>query len=222
MIIFLFILTLFGGPAMAIEEPEFTVVSTNEAYEIRDYKAYILAEVTVEGELETATNDGFRLLAAYIFGKNRSRGSSLKEGGPSEKIAMTAPVVVGEASEPEKIAMTAPVNVIPAGTRTYRVQFTMPKSYQLETLPLPEDPRVILKPMSARRIAVRQYSGSWSPERYQEEKATLTQSILKAGLRPVGEAEFARYNSPFSLWFLRRNEVWIPIASGDSRDRKDP
>ena len=196
---------------MAIEEPDYTVVASHEDFEVRDYKPYILAEVTVSGELNEASNRGFGLLAGYIFGKNHRQKSSTGDTS-SEKITMTAPVVVSAASEPEKIAMTAPVNVVAAGSGSYRVQFTMPKDYTLQTLPLPDDSRVSLKVVPARRLAVRQYSGTWSQTRYEEEKNILLSSLTKAGLKAIGEPEFARYNSPYSLWFLRRNEIWIPIA----------
>jgi hypothetical protein len=205
------VLSLISGGAMAIEEPDYTVVATYETFEVRDYKPYILAEVTVKGELDAVSNEGFRLLAGYIFGKNH-RPNLPKNVATKEKISMTAPVVVSEVSGPEKIAMTAPVNVTQAGAETYRIQFTMPREYTLETLPVPDDPNVSIRLCPARRVAVREYSGTWSQTRYQEEKDQLLLGLSKAGLKAVGEAEFARYNSPYSLWFLRRNEVWIPVA----------
>lgn len=205
------VLSLISGGAMAIEEPDYTVVASYETFEVRDYKPYILAEVTVKGELDAASNEGFRLLAGYIFGKNH-RQNAAENVSSNAKISMTAPVVVSEVSGPEKIAMTAPVNVTQAGAETFRVQFTMPRDYTLETLPVPDDPRVSIRLIPARRVAVREYSGTWSQTRYQEEKDQLLLGLSKAGLKAVGEAEFARYNSPYSLWFLRRNEVWIPVA----------
>lgn len=195
---------------MAIEEPEYTVVASHEDFEVRDYKPYILAEVTVSGEINEASSEGFGLLAGYIFGKNH-RPKSSTSSTSTEKISMTAPVVVSAATESEKISMTGPVSVAAEG-KSYRVQFTMPKDYTMETLPVPDDSRVSLKPVPARRLAVRQYSGTWSQARYEEEKSLLVASLIKAGLKALGEPEFARYNSPFSLWFLRRNEIWIPVA----------
>lgn len=205
------VLSLISGGAMAIEEPDYTVVASYETFEVRDYKSYILAEVTIKGELDTASNEGFRLLAGYIFGKNH-RQNAAENVSTNAKISMTAPVVVSEVSGPEKIAMTAPVNVTQEGAETFRIQFTMPREYTLETLPLPDDPRVSIRLSPARRVAVREYSGTWSQTRYQEERDQLLSGLSKAGLKAVGEAEFARYNSPYSLWFLRRNEVWIPVA----------
>lgn len=201
---------------MATQEPEYEIVATYETFEVRDYKPYVLAEVVVSGELEEASSRGFRLLADYIFGKNHPRAGAKSE---AEKIAMTAPVIVTADSPPssESIPMTTPVNVSRDVSGAYRVQFTMPSKYTLETLPLPNDPRVVLKPVPARRLAVRQYAGTWSQDRFEDEKSTLVKGVQAAGLKPAGEAAFARYNSPFSLWFLRRNEVWVPIEGPAQR-----
>jgi hypothetical protein len=211
MIFLFFFWSILSEVAMAIEEPEYTVIKDYDTFEVREYQPLTIAEVTIKGDQEEASNQGFRLLAGYIFGKNHQRAID-GEATISKKIEMTAPVVVTPAADPQKIAMTAPVQVVAGGSGSYRVQFTMPKSYHLENLPVPDDPRVSLKSVPARRVAVRQYSGSWSMTRYEEEKAILDTGIKKAGLRPLGEAEFARYNSPYALWFLRRNEVWIPVA----------
>jgi hypothetical protein len=135
-------LTLLGGPAVAVAEPAFGSVVKDGAFEIRDYPALVVAEVTLTGEQKEAASKGFRLLAAYIFGGNRR-----KQG-----IAMTAPVtqeVVGE-----KVAMTAPVT--PSQTAAeWVVRFTMPSSYSLETLPQPNDARVRLRVTPPARFRIR-------------------------------------------------------------------
>ena len=81
----------------------------------------------------------------------------------------------------------------------------------METLPMPLDDRVILKQEPGRLIAAIRYSGTWSRDRYQEKEASLRSLIGEHGLKVVGEPVFARYNAPFTLWFLRRNEVLIPV-----------
>lgn len=183
---------------MAIEEPEYKVESKGTHYEIREYGPIVVAETKVESNFEDAGNQAFRILAGYIFGANKSK----------TKIAMTAPVNQTAASE--KIAMTAPVNQI-KDTTGFLVQFTMPRKYSLETLPTPDDSRVQLRQVPARKVAVYNYSGSWSESRYQEKLANFREDLKKDGIETTGEPVLARYNSPFQLWFLRRNEIWIEI-----------
>jgi hypothetical protein len=150
----------------------------------------------VQGSLEEAGNEAFRLLAGYIFGKNRGE----------KKIAMTAPV----AQTPAKIAMTAPV----AQTATdggMVVRFTMPSEWTLETLPEPLDPRVQLVALPPRTVAVLRYSGFWSEARYTEHLEKLKAALAREGVRWEGEPVWARYNPPITPWFLRRNEIWLDV-----------
>jgi hypothetical protein len=188
-----------GFDAMAIEEAEYTVVTKEGDYEIRDYKSHVLAETIVEGEFDKAGNKAFRKLFRYISGNNEAR----------DKVAMTAPV--SQEAKGEKISMTAPVGQQQVGKR-WTVSFMMPASYSLETLPRPLDPTVTLRLVPARTLAAVRYSGTWSEEGYLQNKATLESWIRKKGQKVVGEPIWARYNAPFSLWFMRRNEVLIEIA----------
>lgn len=189
---------LFSGAAMAIEEPEYTVESQVSEYEIRKYGPIIVAETKVDSDFENAGNQAFKILAGYIFGANKSK----------TKIAMTAPVNQEAASE--KIEMTAPVTQT-KGSSGFVVQFTMPRKYTLETLPIPDDSRVILKQLPARKVAVFTYSGSWSESRYKEKLQSFNNQLKNNNVRTVGEPSLARYNSPFQLWFLRRNEIWLEV-----------
>lgn len=183
---------------MAIEEPGYTVVEQAEDFELRLYEPYIVAETFVQGEFSEVGNEGFRRLAGYIFGNNRK----------DESIEMTAPV--NQAPRSEKISMTAPVSQ-EVENGQWRITFTMPAEYTLETLPVPLDDRVGLKQQPARLMAAIRYSGTWSKTRYQEMEARLMSGIDERGLKTVGEPVFARYNPPFTLWFLRRNEVLIQV-----------
>jgi effector-binding domain-containing protein len=191
-----------GTAAMAIEEAKYTVVVKEDKFEIRDYAPHILAETVVEGDLEGAGNKAFNRLFQYISGNNRTQ----------LKVDMTAPV----SQEPtgEKIAMTAPVGQQRVENK-WAISFMMPASFTLETLPEPLDTRVRLRAVPARRVAVVRYSGFWSKSGYLNNKAALESWIEKMGLTIVGEPVWARYNAPFSLWFLRRNEVLIPVAGGE-------
>ena len=187
--------------AMAIEEATYKVVKKDNKFEIRDYAPHILAETVVDGDLEEAGNKAFSRLFRYISGDNRAR----------DKVAMTAPV----SQEPvgEKIKMTAPVGQQLVQER-WAVSFMMPASYTLETLPEPEDPKITLRQVPARRIATVRYSGFWSEKNYLRYKLELESWIHEQGLTIVGDPIWARYNPPFTPWFLRRNEILIPVDAG--------
>ena len=187
--------------AMAIEEITYTVVKKDNKFEIRDYTPHILAETLVEGNLEEAGNKAFRILFRYISGENRSR----------KKVAMTAPV--SQQPKGEKIKMTAPVGQRPVQEK-WAVSFMMPASYTLENLPEPDDPKVTLRQVPARRMAAVRYSGFWNEKGYLRYKVELESWIERMGLSIVGKPIWARYNPPFMPWFLRRNEVLIPIDAG--------
>jgi hypothetical protein len=186
--------------AMAIEKPSYRVIERREAFEIREYAPYLVAETVVGGSREEAGNAGFRILAGYIFGKNRGE----------KKIAMTAPVAQ---TEPAKIAMTAPVTQEGQEGR-WIIQFMMPSAYTLETLPEPLDPAVSFRVVPARRVAAHSYSGTWSATRYEEHLATLRAALDAAGFAAVGEPTWARYDPPFMPWFLRTNEILLELAPG--------
>jgi hypothetical protein len=190
--------SLGAGEVMAIEESSYTVVEQVDNFELRRYQPNIVAETLVEGDFSEVGNEGFRRLAGYIFGKNRKQQS----------IDMTAPV--SQEPDSEKIAMTAPVSQEAEGGK-WRITFTMPAEYTMETLPVPLDDRVILKQEPSRLMAAIRYSGTWSRDRYQEREASLRLFIDEHGLKALGEPVFARYNAPYTLWFLRRNEVLIPV-----------
>jgi len=192
--------SITGGCATTTDEVKYKVVIKTKDFELRDYPPHVVAETVVEGTLEDAGNKAFRRLFGYISGKNRS----------GDKIAMTAPVSQKPASE--KIAMTAPVGQQRA-EGGWVVSFTMPISYTLKALPVPEDPDVKLRQVPARRMASVQYSGTWSESRYLRYRQELELWIEKNGLRIQGEPVWARYNSPFTPWFLRRNEILIPVGS---------
>lgn len=201
------LVTVLAGsePAMAYEEPRYEVRERTDAFELRRYEPCLVAETEVEADFDEAGNRAFRILAAYIGGENRSRA----------KVAMTAPVNQQPAPG-EKISMTVPVNQAPApadGDDRYRIQFVMPASFDAETIPEPTDPRVTIRGVPERWVAARRYSGTWSEARYRENEAELLDAVREAGLETVGEPVFARYNSPFSLWFLRRNEVTVEVRS---------
>jgi effector-binding domain-containing protein len=187
--------------AMAIEEATYKVIKKDNQFEIRDYAPRILAETVVGGNLEEAGNKAFNRLFRYISGGNRSR----------DKVAMTAPV----SQEPirEKIKMTTPVGQQRIQEK-WAVSFMMPASYTMETLPEPEEPEVKLRQVPARRMAAVRYSGFWSEKSYLRYKMELESWIHEMGLTIMGDPIWSRYNPPFTPWFLRRNEILIPVDGG--------
>ena len=200
----LLLLVVSGGPAMAYEEPIYTVLSSTDTYEVRRYEPYLVAEVDVDGDFGSAGSDAFRLLAGYIFGDNV----------PGQKMAMTTPV---ESTAGTKMAMTAPVtsrSADDAGQYTYA--FVMERKYTLDTLPKPTNPEVRIVPREGRVMAVRRYSGTWSETRYRDNEEQLLAALADASIDVIGDPVFARYNAPFTPWFLRRNEVMVEIDWSDS------
>jgi len=181
---------------MAVEEPSYTVIRAFDSFEVRRYESYVVAETIVSAAADEAGNQGFRILAGYIFGQNKGE----------RKIEMTAPV----AQTPTKIAMTAPV-AQSATSSGYLIQFTMPRDWTLETLPAPNDPRVTLRAIPGRKVAVLTYSGTWSQTRFEEHVKTLQDALGQAGLRWHGDPIWSRYDPPWKPWFWRRNEIWLEL-----------
>lgn len=194
------LLALASWPAMAIEVPEYRVLEQDGAFELRAYSSYLIAETEVEAGFMNAGNIAFGRLFRYISGANTAQ----------TEIAMTAPVE--QASQGEKIAMTAPVEQA-KGDGVYRVGFIVPRKYNRDTVPKPTDPRVIIREVQPRTVAVWRYSGRWTEENFREHEQALRRALQVRSLKPASgdSAIIARYDAPFIPWFMRRNEVLIPL-----------
>ena len=194
---------------MATEEPKYVVLEKSEPFELRAYAPMIVAEVKVEGDLDAASSQGFRLIAAYIFGQNQI----------SEKISMTAPVGIEakEADKSAKIAMTAPVTIESAKSvdkstnAQWTVSFVMPSEYTLVTLPKPINPQVLIREVPAEKRAVITFSGFYNEDKVQEKTRELQGWMKSKNLKSIGVPQFARYNPPWTLPFMRRNELMIQV-----------
>jgi len=197
---FLLLLALAAMPLFshAIEEPDYELLRTIDQVELRRYAPYVVAEVVLDTSAEDAGNQAFPILAGYIFGKNKGE----------KKFAMTAPVT--QTATPVRMDMTAPVtqSAVAGGMR---VQFVLPKGVTLATAPEPIDPRVQLRQEPGGTWAVIRYSGTWSQSNYLEHLAKLKATLEAAGLATQGEPVLARYNPPFTPWFMRRNEIWLAL-----------
>jgi len=192
---------LSGTIMSLVVQPAYTVVRSFEDVEVRDYPPMIVAEVGVSGERKEAINAGFRQIADYIFGNN----------SPARKIPMTAPVTQQAG---EKVAMTAPVSQQAAGG-IWKVRFVMPSGYTLETLPTPNNAAVKLIAVPAERFAAIRFSGLAGGETIARYKQRLFDRLAEQALKSEGEAVMAFYNPPWTLPFLRRNEILVKIRSDE-------
>ena len=203
------LITCAIAPALsfAYEEAMYKTIQTYDDFELRQYEPIIVAEVTVKGEFGDVGSSSFRILFDYISGNN----------APQEALVMTAPVSQQPVNG-QKIDMTTPVLQTPMGDSIgeYKFSFVMPSGYTLETIPIPVDNRIVIRKIPAKTIAVRTYSGSWSESNYRKNEARLMQSLIAQGFKPIAEPVYARYNSPFSLWFMRRNESMVEVENKQS------
>jgi hypothetical protein len=193
----------FVGAVMATEEPKYSVLEKEPPFEVRSYAPMIVAEVQVDGDLDEASGQGFRLIAAYIFGQNQV----------SEKIAMTAPVNVEEkVPQTAKIAMTVPVGIESKAGGKWTVSFVMPAEYIMESIPKPINSQVQLRQIPAVKKAVISFTGFYNAQKVADKTLELEQWMKARNLHPSGAPNFARYNPPWTLPFLRRNEVMINLS----------
>jgi len=179
-------LLALGRTAMAsdIEEPKYTLVRKYADFEVRDYLPHVVARTRMSGDYRDSLGGGFQRLAKFIFGGNAQRAS---------------------------IAMTAPVATTTAGNDWF-VTFSMPSAYSMQTLPRPNDARVELLEVGAQRMAVLTFSGWVSEEKMKDRERTLRRELAREGLRPTGPAVLAQYNPPWTLPFLRRNEIQLALS----------
>ena len=192
------IVGVLAGPVMSdVEKPDYKVIQSEQNIEIRQYEPMIIAEVEVDGKREDAIGDGFRLLADYIFGNNTVQ----------QVISMTAPV---QQKENQKIAMTAPVQQQSTG-KSWRMSFVMPSKYSMDSLPVPNNNRVRLKEILTKKFVVIEFSGTNSNENVTKHENQLMNYIEANQINIIGSPKYAFYNAPWTLPFLRRNEVMIEI-----------
>jgi len=189
---------LWGPIVSNVEHPKYTLVERSGAIEIRDYAPIIVAETEVRGDRREAISKGFRLIADYIFGNNTA----------AQKVQMTAPVTQQDS---KKIAMAAPVTQQGDGN-TWRVRFIMPSKYTMETLPKPNNPAVVLKEIPGKRFAVIRFSGMGGKDSLDRHTKEVQEFISATQLTPLSSPTYAFYNPPWTLPFLRRNEVMVETA----------
>lgn len=191
--------SVWGYFASRVENTPYSLLESKNGYEIRLYPPHIVAQTTVKGNYEEALNQGFRIVAGYIFGGNTKK----------ESIAMTAPVIEKSGTS-EQIAMTAPVMATMEG-EAHTISFGMPKSYTLETLPTPTDPRVKIVTIPEKKMAVIRFTFTRTERKVKSKKEELLNILKKDGVTVIGEPEYAGYNAPFTPPWMTRNEVLVEI-----------
>ena len=199
--IFSILIFIFWGTNLsALEEPKYSVLKEYENFEIRNYDSYLVAEVDIEGSYNKTGNEAFRILAGYIFGDNQS----------STKMNMTAPVESEAIQASERMNMTAPV-FSNKNVNGYTYRFVMESKYTQETLPVPNNSKIRITEIKDRVMAVISFSGRWSQKNFEKHEQILVNDLKNEGIGVASEAIYARYNAPFTPWFLRRNEIMFEI-----------
>jgi len=183
------------------EGPKYTVLVKDGNFEIRQYSSYVIAETTIKGDFDNASGDAFRILAGYIFGKNKG----------ANKIAMTSPVEMEQSAT--KIAMTSPVEMQQDDNR-FTMRFSMPSQYKIEDLPEPLDSRITFEVIEPEVRASNRYSWLSSKKRSFKKSQEL-RAWLKSQDDYTANKDYvyAGYNPPWTLPFFRRNEVHIALTS---------
>ena len=180
-------------------EATYNTMKKQNDYAIRIYQPRMEAQVTIaEGNYNDAVNKGFRELFNYITGSNTV----------NQKISMTTPAITKKKSQ--NIDMTAPV-LISDCNRAWTVAFVLPDGYTLENTPKPtnEDIKLVYKPQN--KVAAISFSGFMNKDSIDANSIKLEAWISKNHLQMIGEPMAAGYNPPWTIPFLRTNEVMIEV-----------
>lgn len=168
------------------EQQPFDVIAHHPGFELRRYPAHLVAEVEITGSFESAGISGFRPLVGYI-----------SSGG----VAMTAPVLQQARDEVDDVT----------SAQTYQVSFVMPAGADVASLPVPADSRVGLREVREQTAAATRFSGRWTAVSFRRHAEDLRAAVAAAGWQPDGPMRWARFDPPWIPWFLRRNEVVLPV-----------
>ncbi len=183
------------------QSQRYVVVEECAGFELRQYPAHLRAEIDVEGSFAEAANRAFGALAGFISGRNDTKA----------KVAMTAPVV--QQSVPSTTTSDGPADstaqTVPG---RHLVGFIMPAELTSTTVPVPTDPRITVRTVPAQLMAARAFGGRWTESVYEQQLSALLSAIADARLQAAGMPQFARFDPPWRPWFLRRNEVLIPVT----------
>lgn len=163
--------------------PAYQVLVADKSIQIRQYPELIVANVRIQGDRYDSINEGFRILADYIFGDNSQK----------RNIAMTAPVMQTE------------------DKNEWIVQFIMPSEMSQATLPTPDDKRIFLTTLPPTKFIVIEFNGMATDRNLNAHAQHLKDYIAKHQLKATGKLIYGFYNPPWILPFLRRNEIMMEV-----------
>lgn len=175
----------------ALETLAYDVLKTVGDIEIRRYEPHLLATVEVNGNFSKAGSQGFRPLFNYISGENTG----------AEKITMTAPVLQQASTSSEQSQQDQ-----------WFVSFVMPSGLDQQNVPTPSDDVVQITRQAGLVVAAIKYSGGWSQRNYVAHERLLFAELKDMNLSGCGAPKWAGYDPPFMPWFLRKNEILIPLC----------
>ncbi len=190
--------SMFGNSGVDIAP--YSVLEKDGTIEIRRYDSMVLATTHMPGGMDKGDNQAFQRLFDYISGSNVN----------VDKIAMTAPVLMQEKQGGKEIEMTAPV-FMNESTNRETMSFVLPANYTFESAPKPIDPTVRLEKIENFTVAAITFSGSLGSSNIQNNKDKLEKWINSSAYKQVAQYQVAGYNPPWTIPFLRRNEVLIPV-----------
>ena len=173
--------TMFGD--ISVKVAPFEVIMADGPFELRNYERLILVSTKMPHGMNSASGP-FRRLFDYISGNNEKK---------------------------EKIEMTAPVFMDQLGRTTEAMSFVLPESFSLVSAPSPKNPSVRLTQLTNYTVAVVTFSGFLNQKTIFNHKTLLENWIVDRGMKTIGMAKAAGYNPPFTIPFLRRNEILIPV-----------
>jgi len=182
------------------DEPNYQVLNDYGHIQIRQYPALVVAQTEINADYKNSSSQGFQRLAGYIFGNNKKQ----------QKMTMTAPVI--QEQQAETMTMTAPVIQQKSGS-VWLMAFVLPQGYSVATAPVPLEPTVLIKEIPGKKTAVIRYSGSLSEQGIEEKSEELKNWLSQQGYKAISPSRSAAYDPPWTLPFLRRNEVHIDIES---------
>jgi hypothetical protein len=166
-----------------IEHAPYTLVKSEENFEIRYYSQILLVSTPMNSEkVESSSDSAFKRLFAYISGENSE----------AQDISMTAPVFMDQ-------------------NKATKMSFVLPKDFRIDSAPAPNDPNVSLEKIDNYTVAVIRFSGWLDQETIEIKKVELMDWLRELDIKTIGLPIIAGYDPPSSLPFFRRNEVLIPI-----------
>ncbi len=130
---------------------------------------------------------------------------------------MTTPV--SQSKSNEKIAMTTPV-VQSGSVDRWKIQFTMPSKYTLDTLATAKDARIQFRMTQPIKKVVIKFSGSITKRNLSGNLNKLEDFIKQNKLLVQEPPEYAFYDAPWTLPFMRRNEISFTLIEPQTVDAK--